>query len=85
MAWELLTLSCCFAFLRVCVMRRAPTLEEKRQFRANLYRITSDDLGEIVKILEEKSPDAMDRVRTQSRLAGVHASACAAGSLAAVC
>jgi hypothetical protein len=26
-----------------------------------MYRITSEDLGEIVKILEEKSPAALDK------------------------
>ena len=40
-------------------------MEDKRQFRANMYRIMSDELGEIIKLLEERSPEALDKVRRE--------------------
>jgi hypothetical protein len=39
-----------------------PSLEDKRQFRANMYKITSDQLGEIVQTLEQQCPEALAKV-----------------------
>lgn len=32
-----------------------------------MYRIASDELGEIIRILEERSPEALDKVRRRKR------------------
>ena len=42
---------------------RPPSLEDKRQFRSNMYKITSDQLGEIVQTLEQQCPEALAKVR----------------------
>lgn len=39
-----------------------PSLEDKRQFRANMYKITSDQLGEIVQTLEQQCQEALAKV-----------------------
>jgi len=39
-----------------------PSLEDKRQFRANMYKITSDQLGEIVQTLEQQCAEALAKV-----------------------
>ena len=40
-----------------------PTLEEKAEFSENIYKLPSDVLGQIVNILDEKCPGALDKVR----------------------
>lgn len=55
------------AFIRVFLNTRAshrpPSLEDKRQFRGNMYKINSDQLGEIVQTLEQQCPEAIAKVR----------------------
>lgn len=43
-------------------VRRPPSLEDKRQFRGNMYKINSDQLGEIVQTLEQQCPEAISKV-----------------------
>ncbi|TFJ88324.1 hypothetical protein NSK_000673 [Nannochloropsis salina CCMP1776] len=45
-----------------------PSLEDKRQFRENMYRITSDQLGEIVQTLEQQCPEAIAKVGNQDEI-----------------
>ena len=41
---------------------RPPSLEDKRQLRGNMYKISSDQLGEIVQTLEQQCPEAISKV-----------------------
>jgi hypothetical protein len=41
---------------------RPPSLDDKRLFRSNLYKVSSDDLGEVVKVLEDRATEAIDKV-----------------------
>ena len=42
---------------------QAPTLEEKKNFAHNIYKVKSEELGEVVTKLDQCCPSALDKVR----------------------
>eukprot|EP00594_Rhizosolenia_setigera_P019753 CAMPEP_0178970812 /NCGR_PEP_ID=MMETSP0789-20121207/19825_1 /TAXON_ID=3005 /ORGANISM="Rhizosolenia setigera, Strain CCMP 1694" /LENGTH=217 /DNA_ID=CAMNT_0020657509 /DNA_START=177 /DNA_END=830 /DNA_ORIENTATION=- len=43
------------------VNKKEPTLDEKKTFAKNLYKITKEELGQLITSLDEKSPNALER------------------------
>lgn len=48
-----------------CTFRPPPSLEEKTQFSRNLYVISSEQLGKLVQLLDQRCDTAMDKVHTR--------------------
>ena len=41
---------------------RDPSLDDKTEFSQKIYKISSDDLGRVIQLLDEKCPVALEKV-----------------------